>query len=124
METTSGKKGKGNKGAKGKASTGDSSASSRPHLARPPSPAPLNNSDTREQISQLAMMASITGQAFEDVKFYAYSRRNLQGIVDTPLPLFGNSALIRKASPHFNYGMIYASPVSEMFVCSCYRSPR
>ncbi|RDX50132.1 hypothetical protein OH76DRAFT_1455600 [Lentinus brumalis] len=58
----------------------------------------------REQVSQFAMLASMTRGNFEDVKFYAFSRRSRAkaGVVDTPLSLYGNSALIRKASTHFD----------------------
>lgn len=62
----------------------------------------VHHATTREQVSQLAMLASITSGTFEDVKFYTFSRRTRAGNVDRPLPLYGNSALIRKASRHFD----------------------
>ncbi|KAI1796418.1 hypothetical protein LXA43DRAFT_879681 [Ganoderma leucocontextum] len=62
------------------------------------------NAATREEVSQYTMLASIEGGTFEDVKFYAFSRRARSGRVDTPRVLFGNSALIRKASSHFDFG--------------------
>lgn len=61
---------------------------------------------SREQVSELSMLASIRGGAFEDIKFYTFSRRTNDGDVDTPLALFGNSALIRKASTHFDFGAL------------------
>ncbi|TBU29596.1 hypothetical protein BD311DRAFT_660992 [Dichomitus squalens] len=61
---------------------------------------------TREEVSQYAMLASIEGKAFEDVKFYSFSRLSRSGRVDTPRALFGNSALIRKASSHFDFVLI------------------
>ncbi|KAH9910216.1 uncharacterized protein BXZ73DRAFT_58985 [Epithele typhae] len=76
-----------------------------PSPPRPPQPALYQNLPyaTREEVSQLAMSASITGNPFEDVKFYVFSRRSATGRVDTPLPLYANSALIRKVSSHFDY---------------------
>ncbi|KAI0745444.1 hypothetical protein C8Q76DRAFT_605875 [Earliella scabrosa] len=66
-------------------------------------PVPLSTA-TREQVSQYALLTSITGGTFEDVKFFAFSRRAASGeSVGTPRPLFGNSALIRKASSHFDF---------------------
>ncbi|KAI0690191.1 hypothetical protein C8T65DRAFT_817442, partial [Cerioporus squamosus] len=52
-----------------------------------------------------AFLASITGRAFEDVKFFAFSRRTLSapGTVDRPLPLLANSALLCSATSHFDY---------------------
>ena len=72
-------------------------------------PVPLSTA-TREQVSQYALLTSITGGTFEDVKFFAFSRRAASGeSVGTPRPLFGNSALIRKASSHFDFGTSSAS---------------
>ncbi|KAI0690193.1 hypothetical protein C8T65DRAFT_672029 [Cerioporus squamosus] len=76
----------------------------RPSAPRPASgdpPMPVN-AMSREQVSQFAMLASMTQGNFEDVKFYAFSRRTRAGAVDKPLPLYANSALIRKASTHFD----------------------
>ncbi|TFK94559.1 hypothetical protein K466DRAFT_475956 [Polyporus arcularius HHB13444] len=50
-----------------------------------------------------AFLASITGRAFEDVKFFAFSRRTRTGSVDSPRPLLANSALLCSAAPHFDY---------------------
>ena len=74
-------------------------------LSRPedPSTHPMSSA-SRDQIQRAMMLASIAGQSFEDVKFFAFSRRNRTGRIDTPLPLLANSALIRKASPHFELG--------------------
>ncbi|KAI0769671.1 hypothetical protein BD413DRAFT_477311 [Trametes elegans] len=96
---------KGKKGAK------RSSVISDPH-SRDPSrglettrittPIPVASS-TREDVLQAALLASASGRPFEDVKFFAFSRLTHTGDVDTPLPLFANSTLIRKASSHFDY---------------------
>lgn len=61
-------------------------------------------SASREKIQRAALLASTTGQSFEDVKFFAFSRCTRNDGIDTPLPLFANSALIRKASSHFDFG--------------------
>ncbi|KAM5532553.1 hypothetical protein V8D89_013759 [Ganoderma adspersum] len=68
-----------------------------------PDVSPPMDAATREEVSQYAMIASIEGGTFENVKFYAFSRRARDGRVDTPRALFGNSALIRKASSHFDF---------------------
>ncbi|RPD78281.1 hypothetical protein L226DRAFT_567942 [Lentinus tigrinus ALCF2SS1-7] len=59
--------------------------------------------DVKFYTFSLAMLASITNGTFEDVKFYTFSRRTRAGTIDSPLPLYANSALIRKASSHFNF---------------------
>ena len=59
---------------------------------------------SKEEISDYTMLASIDGVAFEDVKFWTFSRRARSGTVDTPRGLFGNSALVRKASSYFDMG--------------------
>ncbi|KAI0779797.1 hypothetical protein C8Q74DRAFT_1199511 [Fomes fomentarius] len=64
-----------------------------------------------EQVHRAALLASVTGQCFEDVKFFAFSRRTQSGSVNTPLPLFANSTMIRKASSHFDY--VFAAGFSE-----------
>ncbi|KAI8975820.1 hypothetical protein BD414DRAFT_467491 [Trametes punicea] len=69
---------------------------------------------TREEVSQYAMLSSITNGAFEDVKFYAFSRRIGPGQVDTARPLFANSALICKASSHFDFVFSAGFAESEM----------
>lgn len=58
---------------------------------------------TRETLFQTALLASAGGTPFEDVKFFAFSRRRKGGIIDQPLPLLANSTCIRKASSHFRY---------------------
>lgn len=55
------------------------------------------------EVLKYALVASARGQAFEDVKFYAFSRRNHSDTVDTPLPVYANSTLVKKASPHFQF---------------------
>ncbi|RPD63870.1 hypothetical protein L227DRAFT_572310 [Lentinus tigrinus ALCF2SS1-6] len=78
---------------------------------RKPSGLYAQHAGTREQVSQLAMLTSITSGTFEDVKFYTFSRRTRAGTIDSPLPLYGNSALIRKASSHFNF--VFAQGFAE-----------
>ncbi|KAI0745443.1 hypothetical protein C8Q76DRAFT_31138 [Earliella scabrosa] len=57
---------------------------------------------TRDQVSRYALTASIDGGGFEDVKFFAFSRRNSKGRAFAPMSLFGNSTCIRKTAPHFD----------------------
>ncbi|KAI1796421.1 hypothetical protein LXA43DRAFT_879627 [Ganoderma leucocontextum] len=57
---------------------------------------------SRTQLLQAAMLASFTGKAFQDVKFFAFSRRMRGGIVDQPKSLVANSSLIRKSTSHFD----------------------
>ncbi|KAI0356217.1 hypothetical protein OH77DRAFT_1423820 [Trametes cingulata] len=96
------------KKVKGKKRCADS-ATSRTHLSGTPAALAtaasvhLLNSATREQVSQYAMLHSIRSGAFEDVKFYAFSRRGIKDLVNSPRPLFANSALICKASSHFDF---------------------
>ena len=60
---------------------------------------------SRDQVSQYALTASIDEGGFEDVKFFAFSRRTAKGRVFAPRGLFGNSTCIRKAAPHFDGGV-------------------
>lgn len=63
---------------------------------------------TREQISDYTMLQSIATGTFEDVKFYLFTRRRGgSGFVYAPRPLYANSALICKASAHFDFGASY-----------------
>ena len=64
---------------------------------------------SRDQVQRTVLLSSVTGASFEDVKFFAFSRRTRAGAVDSPRALFANSALVRKASSHFDFG---ASPCS------------
>ncbi|KAI0633353.1 hypothetical protein C8Q77DRAFT_1157567 [Trametes polyzona] len=69
---------------------------------------------TRAQVSQYAIPGGIRSGTFEDVKFYLFSRRNHSGLVDTTRPLYANSALLRKASPHFDIILSSGFVESEM----------
>ncbi|KAH9895071.1 hypothetical protein C8Q73DRAFT_645496 [Cubamyces lactineus] len=60
-------------------------------------------SSSREDVLRAALLASVNGSSFEDVKFFAFSRRNREGLVDKPMPVLANSTLLRKASSHFDY---------------------
>lgn len=68
----------------------------------------LPSNATREQVSQHTMRHSIATGTFEDVKFFLFSRRKRSGVVYAPRPLFANSALVCKASAHFDFGMFHA----------------
>ncbi|KAI0675034.1 hypothetical protein C8Q78DRAFT_964978 [Trametes maxima] len=58
---------------------------------------------SRKAVLRSALTASASGTPFEDINFFAFSRRSANGLVDTPMPLLANSALVRKASSHFDY---------------------
>ncbi|KAH9942346.1 uncharacterized protein BXZ73DRAFT_97759 [Epithele typhae] len=74
-------------------------------LARPtPSP-------TRDEVQRATLLASLSGQQFEDLKFFAFSRRREGGIVDTPLPLFVSSPFIHRTTDHFK--LMFSSGFSE-----------
>ncbi len=85
--------------------------SSQPHDKSTPQtstktrhPSAIMNVASREEVSQHALLTSIEGGTFEDVKFYTFSRRTQSGLADKPRALFGNSVLIRKTSSYFDYG--------------------
>ena len=59
---------------------------------------------SRDQVSQYALTTSIDEGGFEDVKFFAFSRRTRAGTVDTPLPIVANTKIICNTSSHFNFG--------------------
>lgn len=61
------------------------------------------------EIHRAAILANISGKPYDDVKFFAFSRRTRDGAVDTPLPLVANSRLVRKAAPHFDLGTSHFS---------------
>ena len=68
---------------------------------------PMSSADglpSRAQLLQATVLASLTGKAFEDVKFFAFSRRARDGIVDQPKSLVANSSLVQKATSHFDPG--------------------
>ena len=57
------------------------------------------------QLHRTAILASITGQPFEDMKFFAFSRRTrTRKAVSKALPLVANSRFIRNATAHFDSG--------------------
>ncbi|EIW63026.1 uncharacterized protein TRAVEDRAFT_43330 [Trametes versicolor FP-101664 SS1] len=74
----------------------------------------LPSNATREQVSQHTMRHSIATGTFEDVKFFLFSRRKRSGIVYAPRPLFANSALVCKASAHFDFVFAARFVESEM----------
>ena len=61
---------------------------------------------SREKLVRQGLLAGLSGKPFEDVKFFAFSRRAVTGQIDRPLPILANGALIRHASSHFNDGLI------------------
>ncbi|KAI0689655.1 hypothetical protein C8T65DRAFT_672775 [Cerioporus squamosus] len=66
------------------------------------SPPSLDAMD-RDQVSKLALSASIDEGTFEDVKFFAFSSRTSKGGgACAPRSLYGNSVCIRKTAPHFD----------------------
>ncbi len=62
---------------------------------------------SRPQATQAALLSSLSGRPFEDMKFFAFSRRSRSKTVDTPLPILVNSMLLRSTSTHFEYGEWY-----------------
>ena len=69
--------------------------------ANPPFAPSVPSAPERKTITQAAVKLSFTAGAFIDTKFYAYSRRTASGGVDTPKPLFANSAILKASSQHF-----------------------
>ncbi|TBU64518.1 hypothetical protein BD310DRAFT_806323 [Dichomitus squalens] len=63
------------------------------------------------EIHHAAILANITGRPYDDVKFFAFSRRSRNGSVDTPLSLVANSRLVLKAAPHF--GLVFGAGFAE-----------
>ena len=74
-------------------------------------------SASRDQVQRAALLASLSGRSFEDVKFFAFSCRTRDGNASKPLPLLANSALLRKASSHFDFGL-YASDLVSPYLLS------
>ncbi|KAH9910217.1 uncharacterized protein BXZ73DRAFT_109348 [Epithele typhae] len=56
----------------------------------------------------------MSGHAFEDLKFFAFSRRQADGSVGTPLPLFVNSELINRTTDHFRITGFAEGRVSDL----------
>ncbi|RDX50158.1 hypothetical protein OH76DRAFT_1349626 [Lentinus brumalis] len=59
---------------------------------------------SRPQATQAALLSSLSGRPFEDMKFFAFSRRSRSKTVDSPRPILVNSMLLRSTSTHFEYG--------------------
>ncbi|KAH8101819.1 hypothetical protein BXZ70DRAFT_1007060 [Cristinia sonorae] len=55
----------------------------------------------RKHLLQTAFKLALTGGTFIDTKFYAFTRRGLSGVVDTPQAVFANSSILRAACPYF-----------------------
>ncbi|KAI0338353.1 hypothetical protein BDW22DRAFT_707512 [Trametopsis cervina] len=55
----------------------------------------------KQMIMQRELGRSLIGGSFADVKFYAFSRRRSTGVIDKPLPVHANSALVRASSAYF-----------------------
>ncbi|KAH8101857.1 hypothetical protein BXZ70DRAFT_81018 [Cristinia sonorae] len=68
----------------------------------PPSTTPTIPSHiAQSNLMQTAVKMSLTSGTFIDTKLYAFSRRTSTGRVDTPVPIFANSSILRAASPYF-----------------------
>ena len=50
---------------------------------------------------KVALRESMTGGSFINTKFYAFSRRRTTGIVDSPLPIYASSELLKAESQYF-----------------------
>ncbi|TFK94586.1 hypothetical protein K466DRAFT_657618 [Polyporus arcularius HHB13444] len=68
---------------------------------------------SRPQATQAALLSSLSGRPFEDMKFFAFSRRSRSKTVDTPRPILVNSMLLRSTSTHFEYGEWYC-PIAAL----------
>lgn len=56
----------------------------------------------KKLITQAAVKVSLTGGAFIDTKFYAYSRKRSSGVVDTPQAVYASSAILKATSKYFD----------------------
>ncbi|KAI1796417.1 hypothetical protein LXA43DRAFT_618515 [Ganoderma leucocontextum] len=84
--------------------TGKPAWQTRPQPIRIPAAAVQPTLSSQEKHTREVLLASLSGKPFEDLKFYAFSRRTSAGQIDQPLPILANSTLIRHTSPHFNEG--------------------
>ena len=55
----------------------------------------------RKLITQAAVKQSLVEGAFVDTKFYVFSRRRSSGVVDKPMALYTNSAILTVSSKYF-----------------------
>ncbi|KAI0684904.1 hypothetical protein BC835DRAFT_1387101 [Cytidiella melzeri] len=55
----------------------------------------------KQGLIQVALRQSLTSGSFIDTKFYAFSRRRSTGVVDEPLAVYANSAMLRAGSKYF-----------------------
>ena len=94
------KRGKGDKGGSS-AKKGRPSVTSAPPSANRSSITSVPWSADRKHITQAAVKQSLLGGEFIDTKFYAFSRRSVAGVVDTPKPVFANSAVLKVSSKYF-----------------------
>ncbi|TBU29591.1 hypothetical protein BD311DRAFT_756443 [Dichomitus squalens] len=74
-------------------------------------PAMQDESLSPSDIQRAAILANITGRPYDDIKFFAFSRRTQNGTVDIPLSLVANSRLVLKAAPHF--GLVFGAGFAE-----------
>lgn len=61
----------------------------------------LSPATDRKLITQAAVKLSLTEGAFVDTKFYAFSRKTSSGMVDKPVALYANSAVLKVSSKYF-----------------------
>ncbi|KAI0357179.1 hypothetical protein OH77DRAFT_140098 [Trametes cingulata] len=76
---------------------------------------PSSSLSERERASSLhnALLLSTHGLPFENVKFYAFSRRSADGRIHRPLPVLANMSLLRNTAPHFDYLLETESKFAE-----------
>ena len=61
------------------------------------------SSFTPYQRLRVVLNSSLTDGNFYDTKFYAFSRRNKCGVIDRPLGVYGNSAILKAQSTYFTH---------------------
>ncbi|KAI0702972.1 hypothetical protein C8T65DRAFT_741452 [Cerioporus squamosus] len=69
---------------------------------------------SRPQATQAALLSSLSGRPFEDMKLFAFSRRTRSKTIDAPLPILVNSVLLRSTSTHFDQGSVAGFSESEI----------
>ena len=62
---------------------------------------PVPSNPDKKTVMQSAVKFSLTAGVFIDTKFYAYSRKHQDGVVDQPRPLYANSAILKASSRYF-----------------------
>lgn len=65
------------------------------------------------------LKASLTTGVFIDCLFYLYSRRTSHDTIDTPLPLYASSEVLKKTAEHFQSRMSACSTIRASPICRC-----